>query len=360
MRRTEPDVLPRQAGPGDLARRIGAAIPLRGQQRALVVLIIALAVFFTWRAPGFLSDQSLGDLLRSASMFGIVGLGMTIVIISCGSFGGIDLSVGSMMAFGGALGAGLLGTAYDSANPLKLPFLLSVVIAMVVSGLLGALNGGLIARLRLAPFAVTLGALTLIRGLTYVVVNFFAGNSSGAGITFINPGFDWLGISQVGPLPSVVFVFLGLAIVVALVLRYTVFGRNLFVLGGGKENARLAGINVTRTIIIVFAVSGLLAGLGGLLLTGRLSSASPLAANGYELDVIMVAVIGGTSLSGGRGSILGTVLAAIMVSEIDNGLDLMNMQSFQQYLVKGVILVAAVVLDKIHQRRTSRTLVGTL
>jgi ribose/xylose/arabinose/galactoside ABC-type transport system permease subunit len=117
------------------------------------------------------------------------------------------------------------------------------------------------------------------------------------------------------------------------------------VLGGGIENARLAGINVSRTIIAVFAVSGLLAGLGGLILTGRLSSASPLAADGYELDVIMVAVIGGASLGGGRGSILGTVLASIVVSEIDNGLNLMNMQSFQQYLVKGVVL------DKTYQSR---------
>jgi ribose/xylose/arabinose/galactoside ABC-type transport system permease subunit len=140
------------------------------------------------------------------------------------------------------------------------------------------------------------------------------------------------------------------------VLYATPFGRTLFVLGGNVENARLAGINVRRTIVIVFAISGLLAGLGGLILTGRLSSASPLAATGYELEVIMVAVIGGTSLSGGRGSVLGTVLAAILVSEIDTGLDVMNMASFYQYLVKGTILVVAVVLDKLYQSRANRKL----
>ncbi|MEU8175313.1 ABC transporter permease [Microbispora hainanensis] len=324
---------------------------------ALVLLIAALAAGFTTQAPEFLSVDSIQNLLRSASMFGIVGLGMTVVVISCGSLGGIDLSVGSMMALGGAIGAGLLGTAFTAANPVKLPAALAMLVALLVTGLLGGISGLSIARLKLAPFAVTLGMMSVARGLTYLMVAFAVGSSNTAGITFSDPLFDWFGLSNVGPIPSITLLFLVLAALIAFVLKATAFGRSLFVLGGNAENARLAGINVGRTIVIVFAVSGLLAGLGGLILTGRLSSASPLAANGYELEVIMVAVIGGTSLSGGRGSILGTILAAILVSEIDTGLDMMNVPSFNQYLIKGTILVVAVVMDKVYQARSNRKLV---
>ncbi|XVQ89129.1 ABC transporter permease [Microbispora siamensis] len=339
------------------APRAARRLPLQGQQLALVLLIAALAAAFTTQAPEFLSVDSIQNLLRSASMFGIVGLGMTVVVISCGSLGGIDLSVGSMMALGGAIGAGLLGTAFTAANPVKLPAALAMLVALLVTGLLGGISGLAIARLKLAPFAVTLGMMSVARGLTYLMVAFAVGSSNTAGITFSDPMFDWFGLSNVGPIPSITLLFLVLAALIAFVLKATAFGRSLFVLGGNAENARLAGINVGRTIVIVFAVSGLLAGLGGLILTGRLSSASPLAANGYELEVIMVAVIGGTSLSGGRGSILGTVLAAILVSEIDTGLDMMNVPSFNQYLIKGTILVVAVVMDKVYQARSNRKLV---
>lgn len=337
--------------------RTGRGLPLQGQQLALVLLIAALAAGFVSRAPEFLSPASIENLLRSASMFGIVGLGMTIVIIACGSLGGIDLSVGSMMALGGAIGAGLLGTAFTAANPVKLPAALAILIALAVTGLLGAISGLLISRLELAPFAVTLGMMSVARGLTYLMVAFAVGTSSSAGITFSDPLFDWFGLTNYGPIPAITVLFGVLAALIAFVLKATPFGRSLYVLGGNAENARLAGINVRRTIVIVFAISGLLAGLGGLILTGRLSSASPLAATGYELEVIMVAVIGGTSLAGGRGSILGTVLAAILVSEINTGLDMMNVPSFNQYLIKGTILVVAVVMDKVYQARTNRNLV---
>ncbi|GII25971.1 ABC transporter permease [Planosporangium mesophilum] len=336
--------------------KAGRRLPVQGQQLALVVLIVLLAAGFVSRSPEFLSLSSIENLLRSASMFGIVGLGMTVVIIATGSLGGIDLSVGSMMALGGAIGAGLLGTAFSAANPVKLPAVLAVLIALAVTAILGAVSGSLISRLKLAPFAVTLGMMSVARGLTYLMIAWAIGSSNTAGVTFSDPLFDWFGLTNYGPVPAITVLFVVLAALIAFVLKATPFGRTLFVLGGNADNARLAGINVRRTVVIVFALSGLLAGLGGLILTGRLSSASPLAATGYELEVIMVAVIGGTSLSGGRGSILGTVLAAILVSEIDTGLDMMNVPSFNQYLIKGTILVLAVVLDKVYQARSSRKL----
>lgn len=331
-------------------RTLRDALPIRGQQLAVLLLIIGLAALFTYLEPAFLSARSLDNLLRTASMFGIVGLGMTLVII----VGGIDLSVGSMMALGGAVGAGLLGTAFGAANPVQLPAAVAIAIALLVTGLFGALSGIVITRLSLAAFVVTLGMMSVARGATYLFSSFAVQKVSGTAVTFSDPTFDWLGAGNVGPIPAQTAIFVALAVVLAVVLRMSNWGRSVFAVGGSATNARLAGISVARVIIPVFAISGMLAGLGGLILTGRLSSASPLAANGYELNVIMVVVIGGTSLAGGRGSILGTVLGALVISEIDNGLNLLNVPSFNQYLVKGTILVAAVVADKVYQTRAAR------
>lgn len=339
------------------AKRLAGGIG--GQQRALLLVIIALGCLYAVFAPGFLSFATLENVLRSASIFGIAGLGMTLVILTCGSFGGIDLSVGSMMALGGAIGAGLLGTAFAAENPVKLPTLLSILIALAVTTALGTISGFLIARLQLAAFAVTLGMLYLARGATFMFLIYVGGKATAAPVTFSDPVFTWLGRGKIGAVPTVAVLFLVLAVLIAYVLRSTTYGRSLFAVGGGRESARLAGINVTQRIIAVFACSALLAGVAGIAMTGRLSSASPLAATGYELDIIIVAVIGGTSLAGGRGSILGTVLGAILVSMIGIGLDLANVPSFFQYLIRGAILVLAVTIDKLSQTRTKRSLALT-
>jgi ribose/xylose/arabinose/galactoside ABC-type transport system permease subunit len=324
--------------------------PIRGQQLALLLLVVALAIIFTTAQPAYASARSLDNILRTASMFGIAGLGMTLVIIT----GGIDLSVGSMMALGGAVGAGLLGIAFGAANPVQLPALLAIPIALMVTGLFGATSGTIITRLNLAPFVVTLGMMSIARGATYLFASFAVQKVSGTAITFSDSTFDWLGAGSFGPLPTQAAIFLALALAVAFVLRSTNWGRNVFAVGGNQEDARLAGISISRVIIPVFALSGVLAGLAGLLLTGKLSSASPLAALGYELNVIMVVVIGGTSLAGGRGSVLGTVLGAIVISMLDNGLNMLNVPSFNQYLLKGTILIAAVVADRMLQARAGR------
>jgi ribose/xylose/arabinose/galactoside ABC-type transport system permease subunit len=331
---------------------IGRAVHLEGQQLAVFVLIILLAAFFSLLTPGFISARSLDNILRTASMYGIVALGMTLVIITAG----IDLSVASLMALAGVVAAGLMGTAFGAANPFHVPVLVALLIALLVTGVLGLVNGTLISRLNLAPFVVTLGMLSVARGLTFIFGNFVVRKVSGTAITFSNPVFDWLGSGTVGPIPSQTALFIVIALAAALVLRYTHFGRSVFAIGGNIEDARLAGIKTSRVLMAVYAISGVLAGLGGLILTGRLSSAAPLAASGYELNVIMIVVIGGTSLVGGRGSILGTVLGAILISEIDNGMNLLNVPSFNQFLIKGTLLVAAVVVDKLYQRRGLRGL----
>jgi ribose/xylose/arabinose/galactoside ABC-type transport system permease subunit len=335
------------------ARAIGTlrgVVRVEGQQLAVFLLIVVLAALFNSLTPTFLSARSLDNLLRTASMYGIVALGVTLVVMT----GGIDLSVASLMALGGIIGAGLLGTAFGAANPVHLPVIVAIVIALLVTSGFGLVSGLLITRLNLAPFVVTLGVLSIARGLVFLFGSFVVQKTSGTPITFTDPVFDWLGAGMVGPVPSQMALFLLLAVAVALVLRHTGFGRGVFAVGGNVDYARLAGINTGRILMAVYAISGLLAGLGGLILTGRLSSASPIAATGYELQVITIVVIGGTSLVGGRGSILGTVLAAIVVSQIDNGLNLINFPAFPQFLIKGAVLVAAVVVDKLYSQRATR------
>ncbi|ACP21576.1 putative ribose ABC transporter (plasmid) [Sinorhizobium fredii NGR234] len=317
-----------------------------GHQLIIIALIIIVGLAIYWIQPRFLSAYSIDNILRTASIYGIVALGMTLVIIT----GGIDLSAGSMMALGGALAAGLLGTAFGAANPLSFPPMVAILIALAVAASIGMLNGLAISALGMAPFVVTLGMMTVVRGLTFIFADFTVGSVPGSPITFMDSLFSWLGSGSFGPIPTAAALFLTLAVILSIVLRFTPFGRSIYAIGGDAEIARLAGINVPLVIVGVYALMGMLAGLGGVVQAGRLSSVSPLMGVGYELDIITIVVVGGASLAGGRGTVFGTVLAAILISLIDNGLTMMNVPSFYQYLVKGSVLLAAVILDQWYQR----------
>ena len=319
-----------------------------GHKLIVVALIVLLGAGVDLANPKFLTGYSIDNILRMASIYGFAALGMTLVIIT----GGIDLSAGSMMAFGGALGAGMIGTAFGAANPIQLGAPLAVLAALVVMSGIGVANGVAVARFGITPFVQTLGMLTAVRGLTFIFSDYVVHAVPGSAITFSDPLFDWLGTDSVGPVPTSTILFLVLAGLLAIILKQTHFGRAIYAIGGDPEIARLAGINVARVIIGVYGLAGVLAALSGIVLAGRLSSVSPLMAVGYELDIITIVVVGGASLAGGRGTILGTVLAAILISMIDNGLQMMNVPSFYQYLVKGSVLLAAVILDQWYQRRS--------
>ena len=323
-----------------------------GHQIIIVALIALLAIGIYAVKPTFLSAYSIDNILRMASIYGIVALGMTLVIIT----GGIDLSAGSMMALGAALGAGMLGTAFGAANPIQLAPPAAILVALVIAGAIGMLNGVAVSRFGIVPFVVTLGMMTVVRGLTFIFSDYVVQAVPGSAITFSDPLFDWLGAESWGPIPTANVLFLGLAALLALVLRHTHFGRAIYAIGGDPEIARLAGISVPRVILGVYGIMGMLAALSGIVLAGRLSSVSPLMGIGYELNIITIVIVGGASLAGGRGTILGTVLAAVLISMIDNGLNMLNVQSFYQYLVKGSVLLAAVVLDQWHQRRQAVSL----
>jgi ribose/xylose/arabinose/galactoside ABC-type transport system permease subunit len=318
-----------------------------GHQFVIIALIVILGGAVYVVQPKFLSAYSIDNILRMASIYGIVALGMTLVIIT----GGIDLSAGSMMALGAAMGAGLLGTAFGAANPLSMAPPVAILVALLVTGGIGMLNGLAVAQLGIAPFVVTLGMMTVVRGLTFIFSDYVVGSVPGSAITFMDGLFSWLGAGSFGPIPVAAVLFLALACLVAITLRYTPFGRAIFAIGGDVEIARLAGINIPAVIVGVYGIMGVLAALSGIVQAGRLSSVSPLMGMGYELDIITIVIVGGASLAGGRGTIIGTVLAAVLISMIDNGLTMMNVPSFYQYLVKGSVLLAAVILDQWYQRR---------
>jgi len=320
------------------------------QQLIMLMALIFLIVFFAVLSPVFLSFQNLGNILRVSSFYGIVGLGMTMVILT----GGIDLSVGSVLALGGAIGAGLLGVAFNAANPIKLPFFLAIPIALTVTGLIGLINGLVITKLKLTPFIATLGMMTIARGLTYVFTDFIVKSVPGTPITFFHPVYTFLGAGDIVGIPTQTFIFVLLAFMLSVLLRHTAFGRSIYAVGGNIEIARLAGIETKLTIVITYAIMGVLAGLSGIVFVGRLSSASPLAGTGYELDIITAVVLGGATLVGGRGTIFGTVLGVLIVGVINNGLDILNVPSFYQYLIKGTILVAAVISDRVYQEKQTQ------
>jgi ribose transport system permease protein len=256
---------------------------------------------------------------------------MTFVILT----GGIDLSVGSLLAVAGAVAAALMvgGTPWPVAT-----------VAGLGSGVvLGLANGLSVTAFRIPPFIATLAMLSIARGLTQLI-------TGGRPFTGLDPTFTLLGQGSLGPVPIPVIVMAVTVIISWVVLRHTVFGRSVYAVGANREAARLAGIPVSRVLLGVYVISGFLSALGGLVLTARLSSAQPTAGVGQELDAIAAVVVGGTSLSGGEGSILRTLIGALIIGVLNNGLNLLNVDPFIQPIVKGAVILVAVGLDQLKTR----------
>lgn len=317
------------------------------QQKLIGIIIIIMFIGFSVVRPEFASIESIDNILRTLSLFGIASLGMTLVIL----LGGTDLSAGSNMAFSGVVGAGLLGSAVGAVNPIKLPFIVTVIIALLLSGLVSAFNGFVITRLNIAPFVTTLATMSIVRGFVYIVADFVVGGVSGSPITFMNDGYTALGQGSIGPIPIQTVLFIVIFIMMYIFLKHTSIGREIYAVGGNKEIANLAGINASKITILCYTISGVLIGISGLILVGKLSSASTVAAKGYELDLITAVALGGTSMAGGRGSVFGTLLGVTFLSVMNNGLDMINVPSFYQYLIKGIILVLAVCTDRFLQKK---------
>ncbi|MDI3257962.1 MAG: ribose ABC transporter permease [Kyrpidia sp.] len=291
----------------------------------LGLLLIAAVLSLT--SDRFLTASNLMNVARQVSINALLAVGATFVILT----GGIDLSVGSVLALAGALAAGWMSGGFSPAA--------AVAGALLVGLGAGFANGALVAYGRLAPFIATLGTMTLYRGLTLIY-------TGGRPISSMPDSFYALGGGYLGPVPTPVWM---MAVVFAagwLMLNRMTPGRRILAIGGNEEAAMLSGIRTDRYKLLVYGISGGLSALAGVVLTSRLHSAQPTAGTGYELDAIAAVVLGGTSLSGGRGSLWGTLVGAFIIGVIDNGLNLLNVSSFYQQAVKGAVILAAVLMDR--------------
>ena len=300
----------------NVLKRMG---PLLGL--ALIVIVLSVTT------DNFLTVSNIFNVLRQISINALIAFGMTFVILT----GGIDLSVGSILALSSAITAGLMTSGMDTT--------LAVLIGLLAGAAMGAINGVIVAKGKVAPFIATLATMTIFRGLTLVY-------TEGRPITGLNEDFGMLGKGFFLEIPMpVIWMLISFAILYFL-LRHTTFGRHVYALGSNEEATRLSGISTSRVKVMVYSISGLFAALSGIILTSRLNSAQPTAGTSYELDAIAAVVLGGTSLSGGNGWIVGTLIGAMIIGVLDNGLNLLNVSSFYQSVVKGAVILLAVLIDR--------------
>ena len=303
-----------------------------------LIALILLCIGISLLSDRFLTMENGWNVMRQISVNICISVGITRVVITAG----IDLSVGSILALSGAVAAGLIkdGIALESAN-LYIGFTVTgaVLGALVTGTVLGTFNGWVITRFKVPPFVATLAMLTIARGLTLLYTKGFP-------ISGLGDNFAYLGTGWLFGIPVPVWIAGCVVLFAIVVMTKTRLGRYIYAIGGNESAARLSGINITKVKIIVYGFAGLLAGVGGVLVTSRLNSAQPNAGINYELDAIAAVVIGGTSLSGGRGKIMGTVLGAIIIGVLNNGLVLLNVSPFWQQVVKGAVILLAVIIDK--------------
>ena len=311
------------------------------QKAVAFVVLISLVIFFSVFADNFFAWNNMVNIMLATAVNGVLGVACTFVIIS----GGIDLSVGTMMTFTAVISGLLL------AN-LGLPMPFGVIGAMLGGAFMGGISGAIIAKFKIPPFIATLGMMQITRGLALVMsgghpiyfdsVPNYGLISADSSITLLFPNLEF---------PNGVVVMFAVAIIAAIILNRTILGRYVFALGSNEEAARLSGMNVDFWKIVTYALSGLIAGIAGLLVSSRLASAQPALGMGYELDAIAACVIGGTSLSGGRGSVVGTIIGAFVMSTLTNGLRVMGAAEEWKIVVTGIVIIAAVYIDMFLRKK---------
>ncbi len=309
------------------ATRPGLAARVRGV--GLAGAFVLFCAFLAVATPNhaFLTGQNLLNVLLQISVNTVLATGMTLVILTAG----IDLSVGSVVAFGGVVGADL------AARGTPVP--VAAAVALGAGALVGLANGAAVVFLRVAPFIATLASMTAIRGLAFL----YTGGQSVGGLS---DSFTFWGTARVGPVPLPVLLTALVVLATAFLLARTTFGRHVYAVGGNEEAARLSGVRVGRVKLLVYGGMGFLAALGGLVLAARLGTGDPKAGDLFELNAIAAVVVGGCSLMGGRGTLWGTVLGALVIGVLDNGLVLLDVSTYWQKVVKGAVILAAVALDR--------------
>lgn len=327
------------------AAATSARKPASGAQQKLLAFasLIVLLIFFSVASPNFLQTSNILAILQATSVNGVLAIAATLVIIT----GGIDLSVGTLMTFCAVI-AGVVLTYWG------LPLPLGILAAIATGVVCGLISGSLVAKMKIPPFIATLGMMLILKGLSLVI--------SGTKPIYFNdtPGFSEISTgSLIGaiipsvPVPNGVLILFVLALTIGYVLNRTVLGRYCFALGSNEEAVRLSGVNTDAWKIAIYALAGGICGIAGLIIASRLNSAQPALGLGYELDAIAAVVIGGTSLAGGRGSILGTMIGALIMAVLLNGLRIMSVAQEWQTVVTGLIIIAAVYADMLRRRRAA-------
>lgn len=308
------------------------------REAGVLVALVVLCVGLSFASPYFFTLRNVFNVLQGMSTIGIMAVGTTIVLIA----GGLDLSVGSVLAVGAVLTARLM--TYDGLNPW-----LAVGVGLAAGGALGLVNGVLVTKARIVPFIATLGTLSIARGLAFLLATGGAG-SVASNVPMRDPGVAFLGAGYVGPVPVPVILMLLLVGVAAVLLSRTVLGRQIYAVGSNARAARLSGISVERVQLVTYVVAGVLSAIAGVVTTGLLSTASTNLGQGVELDVIAAAVIGGTSLSGGEGTVIGTLIGAAIMAVVRNAFVLLGLPLHLQVMIIGVVILLAVGLDRRRRR----------
>lgn len=305
------------------------------RQYGLLIVFGIICLIISLITPQFLTISNLTIIVTQVSINALLAFGVTFVIIT----GGIDLSLGSIVAVSGVTSAML-------AHPDSYPVLIPIIMGLLAGLLMGAFNGFIITKSKIAPFIVTLGTMTIGRGLALIL-------SDGRPVSNLSDSFNYLGSGTVLGIPVLILIFILVFALCAIILSKTILGRYIYAIGGNEQAARASGINIDRVKLSVYSISGLLAGLAGILLASRITTGQPNAGAGFELDAIAAVVIGGTSTAGGRGTMAGTLIGVLLIGVINNGLDLLNVTSYYQQVVMGIIIIGAVVLDSLNQKSTS-------
>src|ERR1700739_1947202 len=324
-------------------RQSGGLFKTIFRKYGIFLVFIAMLIVASILSPAFLSPTNLINIVRQMSVVGLIALGVTGVIVS----GGIDLSSGSVVGLSAVVAASLAqdpeySTPYYPG--LHLPLIVAVLAACVVGALGGLINGSLVAKTRIPPFIATLGTFTAIRGLALLY-------TGGRPISDLTDSYNFIGQGDVFGLPVPIIILVVMAVVTHILYAHTKFGKYIYAIGGNEQAARVSGIDAAKYKMLIYVYAGFLAGMAGLVVSSRIGSGQPGLGVGYELDAIAAAVIGGSSLSaGGIGTVAGTIVGALIIGVLNNILDLMNVSAYWQQIIKGCIIVGAVIIDQLKHR----------
>lgn len=298
----------------------------------MVVILFVMIIVMTIIKPIFINTSNIINIFKQVAVIGTIAYGVTLIIIT----GGIDLSSGSVVA--------LVGVVVASFSAPGDNIILAIIIGLLVGALCGAINGIVLSFTGIPPFIATLGMMTIARGAALLYTN-------GRPISNIDESLLVLGTGKIGPVPIAVIIFLLAGLLTHIILRKSTFGKSIYAIGGNEQAAIVCGLNVKKIKILIYTFAGVMSAVGGIVLTARVSSGNPTAGLSYELDAIASAVIGGTSLSGGVGYISGTIIGALIIGVLNNGLTLIGVSPYWQQVVKGLIIVGAVILDAYKNKR---------